>query len=286
MNTNLLKLISSLAMLCLAASLAYLSYAILTLVRDLPAVMESLQQTSAQIEPVVEQADSITRLIPEILREVELVREQIPPILDEVKATREAVPPLLAEWQSTRTETIPQVLQESAAIRGELPAILRESEGYRALVPDVLTETGNIRASLPVTLTRLEGIVDEAKTIASSAGENAVTGLVTGIFKAPFQLMSGVGRTLFPASMELSKEDYQLVENKAAAMLAQSSVNDRQVYYNDDRSLKIVMEVEREFNKGAKLCRELAIQLTKNGKNDSSQKIGACLTADGRWTLE
>ncbi len=286
MNKVQVKLFSSFAILCLAASLAYLGYAILALVRDLPAVMEDIAKSSEQIQPVVAQVDSITQLIPQILEEVELVREQIPPILEEVKATRETIPPILAEWQATRVETIPDILKESSAIRAEVPAILRESEGYRALVPEVLTETRNVRATLPVTLTRVEGIVEEAKTIATSAGENAVTGLVTGIFKAPFQLMSGVGRTIFPASMDLSKEDYQLVENKAAAMLAQSFVNDKQTFYSDDNTLKIVMEVKREFDKDEKLCRLLAIDLTKSGKHNSNKEITACRAADGGWTLE
>ena len=286
MNRNLLKLFSSLATLCLAASLAYLSYAILALVRDLPAVMDEIARSSEQIRPVVEQMDSITQLVPQILQEVELVREQIPPILDEVRATRETIPPILAEWQVTRTETVPQLLQESSAIRAEIPALLRESEGYRALVPEVLTESQNIRATLPVTLTRVEGIVTEAKTIASSAGENAVTGLVTGIFKAPFQLMSGVGKTIFPASMELSRADYQLVETKAAAMLAQSSLKDKQTFYSDDNSLKVMMEVEREFSKDQKLCRQLSIDLTKNGKHNSDKEITVCRATDGSWSLE
>lgn len=280
------KALHSIAILCLAASIAYLSYALLAVVRTLPGILEGVEKTSHVVQPVVEQTQQISDLIPQILSEVALVREQIPPILAEVEAVRQTVPPILSEWQATRTEALPNVLTESAALRENIPALLQESEGYRALVPQVLTESEKIRAALPVTLNRVEGIVTQAETIASSAGEDAVSGFFTGIFKAPFQLMKGVGKKILPANMGLSNEDYALVENKAAAMLAHSSVNDKQTFYSDDKSLQVDMVVEREIHQQQRLCRQLLIRVTKNQRHTSDEEVIACRKDDGSWTME
>lgn len=286
MNTNLLKLFSSFSILCLAVSLAFLSYSILVLVDSIPVVLDDIESTTGQIKPVIEQTEKITNLMPQILEEVKLVREQIPPILVEVKATREVLPLLLAEWQVTRNDTIPAILQETSAIRSEIKPILQESQGYRALVPLVLIESQNIRAALPVTLTRVEGIVTQAETIATSAGENAVTGLFAGILKAPFQLLKGVGNTIFPDDLELTKEDKELIENNAAAMLAQSALNEKQTYYNAGKTLKIVLEVKKEFNKDQRLCRVLSVYVKKERKHSGDTQITACRSVDGTWSLD
>lgn len=285
-STSIDKTIRSLAIFCLAASLAYLSYAILAVVKNIPAILDGLEKTSLAIQPVVEQTEHISELIPRVLEEVALVREQIPPILTEVEAVRQSVPPILTEWQETRVETLPLVLNESAALREHIPAVLHESESYRALVPEVLAESENIRETLPVALDRVEGIVIQAETIASSAGENAVSGFFSGIFKAPFQLMQGVGKSIFPKNVGLSPEDYKLIENKAAAMLAHASVNEEQTFYSADKSLRVDMVIEHETRKEQRLCRQLLIRGSKNQQKTSEKQLTACRMDDGEWTIE
>ncbi len=280
------KYLHSIAIICLAASLAYLSYAILEFVHNIPDILQGVEKTSTAIQPVIEQTEQITQQIPQILEEVAQVRKQIPLILSEAEAIRNTIPPILTEWHATRTEALPLILKESGAIRAYIPTALNESAQYRALVPSVLQESENIRAILPVTLDRVDDIVTQAQTIASSAGENAVTGFFTGIFKAPFELMKGVGREIFPSSLGMSSEDYKLVENKAAAMLAQSSVHDRKTFYSEDKSLKIDMEVKRDIQKEHKLCRELLIHVTKNEHRKSKGTVTACRNEDGSWTEE
>lgn len=281
----LVRLVLPLALICLAAAIAYFSYALLRVVDAMPDLLKELDRTSTSIAPVVAEADALLRLVPEVLEEIAAVRAAIPAILDEVKQVRKTIPPVLSEWRATRKETIPPILQESAALRDSLPALLVESQGYRTLVPQVLDESEQIRAVVPVALTRVERIVTDAQGLASTAGEGAVTGLFTGILKTPFSLVSSAGDALFNRLPGLDDADRKLLERTSAALLVDGASGDRKAICGKGAVTGFVV-IARDYQRAGRHCRDLRFDLKKGNKRVTVPDMVVCRQADGTWVVE
>jgi hypothetical protein len=115
----------ALSLFALAASLAYFSYEMSVVGRQIPDILSSINNTTEKIEPVVVEVGDIIELLP--------------PILKEVEETRKLVPPVLREVEQTRLQ-IPIVIDEAKAMRKQLPAVLASTDRASAAVVAVSKE--------------------------------------------------------------------------------------------------------------------------------------------------
>lgn len=286
-KNNVISLALPVSLICLAAAIAYFSYALIRTVTELPPLLDKLENSSSELLPLIDQTVKITELIPEILDETAAIRGQIPGILEEVEAVRKTVPPVLTEWHATRTKTIPDVVREVEAVRNQLPAIVEESRQYRQqTIPDVLQESQQIRAAIPPTLTRTEGIVDKAQTIASSAGEDVVSGFFSGIVKAPVKLISGTMKQVLPKRYNLDDNEKHLLEKTMGELLEKGDVGDTKNFISEDTDFFGRITLLSHDDSPEKTCSKFRINMQKNQKKLPDYSGEVCKQPDGLWSIE
>lgn len=281
----------SLSILVLAASIFFFGYALLY---SADRLYEGLQQASGiaeSVQPVVElapefldESEQLRSLTRDVLVETEAVRRLVPSVLGESEAIRKTLPPILQQADVWRQESA-QVRAEIASVRALVPDLLAELEAYRAIVPTVLAESQNIRRTIPPTLDRVEKIVLDAKEIASTAGESAFTGVITGILKAPINLLGSAAQLLVPGDVKISDEDRARLESRLQTFLQTAEVGDSQEYTTSDGAITGRFEVISDSFAGGELCRTLGLKSFRKGKLLQEQDLQICRDENDRWSL-
>lgn len=299
------SLLLPLSLFAMAAAIAYFTYELSAVSRQIPDILERIDSTTENIEPVLVEVGNILDLVPPILKEVEETRKLIPPILKEVEQTRKMIPPILDEIEQTRKQ-IPAVLKESEAIRGELPAVLasadkasgavagvsKQVEATRPLVTDVLQEVATTRESIPPMMDRADVLIEKARVAGKEASEGAVTGLFTGIIRAPFALVEGAGNSIAGLTEEeakvFDKKDLTLVQQASLLLLNNGSKNDQQKWANDKTENHGTVKLKRIYTEGEYSeidCRTLHITLYTKDKLIKEGARSFCKNDKGEWDL-
>ena len=296
----------SLSLFALAGSIVYFTYEVAIISKQIPDILQSIDSTSEKAEPVINDVGHIIDLVPSILKEVEEIRKLIPPILKEVEQTRKMIPPILSEVEQTRKQ-IPAVLKESAAIRGELPAVLasadkaskavagvaKQVEATRPLIPEVLKEVATTRESIPPMMDRADVLIEKARIAGQQASEGAVTGLFTGIIKAPFALVASAGRGLTGLSEEQAKvfndKDFSLVQQASLYLLNNGSKGELRKWHNTESGNHGTVKLLRIYTEGEFFeidCRTLNISLHKHDALVKDGKRSFCKNDKGEWDFD
>lgn len=279
----------SLSILVLAASIFFFGYAILRSVEQVSVSLEKASEISESIQPVVALAPDILEeseqwrvLARDALAETEAVRILIPSVLDESEAIRKTLPPVLQQAEAWRLES-GKVRTEIALVRAMVPQVIAELDAYRALVPSVLAESQNIRRAIPPTLDRVEKIVLDANEIASKAGESAFTGVITGILKAPINLLGGAAQLFVPADVKLSDEDRARLESRLQTFLATAEIGDSQEFVTSDGAITGRFEVVSDSFAKGELCRTVVLKSFRKGNLLKQQDLKICRDENDRW---
>jgi len=296
-----LKVVATLCLafglMCFAGALAYFSYSIVYIV---PKLSEDLSKIKGVIDPIIDETRAIRELVPTVLAESEAIRGEIDPILVEVKAVRETIPPIVEEWHATRSDSLPEVLKESQAIREKLPELLEESQAYRDLidkglvesqayrdiVPTVLEESAQLRELIPPTLDRVENIVTESKSIASTAGEDAVTGFFTGVIKSPFKLASDLSRKVFRNENRLTASETEILNSTIEHVVNVGKVGATQTFQDPKSDFNGSVTVLTDSYKNGHACRDLEVSYQKGSQGGEKQTATVCLDPSGTWSIQ
>ena len=213
----------AISLFSLAGALVFFTVKISNVTDIIPGIMEEFINTSAAIEPVAKTVHEISALVPVLLEETKQVRVLIPSVLDESREVRETILPALEEISKTR-QLVPEILQETALLRQQLASIVQEIQSEREqiprvlktvdktrdtidsaidelrltreLIPPILEEIRKTRESIPSMLQKAEHITTKARTTGKQASEGAITGIVTGLAKAPFKIIGDIGKSL------------------------------------------------------------------------------------------
>ena len=296
----------SLSLFALAGSVVYFTYEVAIVSKQIPDILQSINNTSEQIEPIIDDVGNIIDLVPPILKEVEEIRKSIPPILKEIEQTRKMIPPILSEVEQTRKQ-IPAVLKESAAIRGKLPAVLasadkaskavagvaKQVEATRPLIPEVLKEVATTRESIPPMLDRADALIEKARVAGKDASQGAVTGLFKGIIMAPFALVGDAGKSISGMTDEEAKDysekDFSLNEKTSLYLLNNGSQGSVQKWENADSGNHGVVILSNIYTEGeyAEIdCRTLNFKFYKQDKLKREKSRSFCKNEDGKWVLD
>ena len=295
-----------LSLFSLAGAIAYFTYEVATVSKQIPDILLSINNTSEQVEPIIDEVSQIIDLVPAILKEVEETRKLIPPILKEVEQTRKMIPPILSEVEHTRKQ-IPAVLKESAAIRGELPAVLasankasgavadvaKQDEATRPLIPEVLKEVETTRESIPPMLDRADVLIEKARVAGKEASQGAVTGIFSGIIMAPFALVADAGRGITGMTKEeakqLDKKDFELVEKATLYLLNNGAKGEQRKWKNTasgNRGILILTDIYSEGEYAEIDCRSLKLELYKKDKMIKEIDRSFCKDDNGKWDFD
>lgn len=281
------SLFFSFSLICIAASVTYFSHSLVRVVEVLPDVMGQAAETAQVIDPLLDEVATLSGLVPEILAEVALLRQQIPPVLEEMAAVRAELPAVLIEVDKIQAH-IPPILQEVASVREQIPPIVGEVEAYRLLIPDVLAEVvaevDATRVMVAPTLDRVEVLIAQASVAGKQASEGAVTGVLTGVFKAPFSMMSGVGTKMFGSS-GAGRENLELATAVAAEVIAEGKVGVPKTWSNKKSGTSGTITLLEINDDSDSQCRLLAFQMRKKDKIVEDREERACMNKKGEWAL-
>ncbi|MDO3720766.1 hypothetical protein QVZ43_03460 [Marinobacter sp. chi1] len=281
----------SLCIVLLAASIFYLGYALLQtadrvelIVTQSEGVVESLTPVVELVPDFLEEAKQARSLAEDAVAEVEAVRLLVPDVLDESAAIRQSLPAILEQTDLMRKEAA-QIRAEAARIRAQIPDLVIESEAYRLLVPQILDESRRIRETIPPTLNRIEGIVLEADEIASSAGENVFTGMISGIFKAPVKLLGNVTDFLLPSNAKLSDSDEAELKNRMRGFVNTAEIGDMQTFVTEDPNISLQYELLSNRVIDGMDCRLVALRSRKGDELFKKTELQICRDTEGEWFL-
>ena len=290
MNT-IAKGIQSLSIALLAGSIFYLGYALLGTADRVALMLAQSKEVAESLTPVVElapdfleESKQLRHLTAEVVAEVEAIRLQVPPILNESEAIRKTLPAILEQTERLRAES-EKIRAEAASIRAQIPQVLAELQAYRALVPQVLEESRRIRETIPPTLNRVENIVLKADEVASTAGENVFTGVISGIFKAPIKLLGNVTDFLLPSNAELSENDQNRLRNRLQEFVNTAEIGDAQTFVTEDPSITLQYELLSKAPIDSKDCRSVSLTSRKSGKALKQIELQICRDDQGDWFL-
>lgn len=299
---NIATYVLALSLFCLAGALVFFSLKVAEVSQSLPMILQSVEHTTAKVEPVLAEVNKISDLVPPILEEAEQTRLLVPPVLEEIKKTRESIPPILNEIKQTR-EQVPAILNEVSQTRAQIPAVLHEVEqtrkqipavldevaATREIVPDVLEEVEKTRQVLPPMLDQAEKIVADAGQIGKKASEDAVAGVFTGIVKAPFKIIGGIGKSLtktFGVEVEgITEEDRVMIAESSEVLLATGVEGESKVWSNPNSGNEgVVTFVEKRKIQGRD-CTMLHYTAMVSSKKAIDRRMPVCLNAQGEWEL-
>lgn len=256
--TDFSRILFSISIIALSASIAYFTFEISRVRSDLPELLTQLNETAKMIEPVTKQIENINKLVPPILEEVKQSRELIPPIIKEVKE-----------------------------VRKEIPAILHEVEQTRKIIPPVLKEVKATRESLPGLITDANKLVDKARSAGKEASSGAVTGFFSGIFRAPFAIVGDIGSTVFGMDQkekeQYSQEDLNRVYQAALELLNSDIINTKKEITSQDGSIKTTITLTKIDTTGEYLCKSMHFHSVKGKKVISDKDSTVCKNEEGKW---
>jgi len=234
----------------LAAAFVYFTIGLTRLANEAPAILEGIEKTSKQIEPVL-------KLIPPIVTEVTEIRKQIPNILDEVEQVRILVPPILEEVKLTREA-----------------------------VPPILVEVKKTREAIPTMLTRADDLINNAGNIGKKSSEGAVTGVVTGILKAPFKLIGGAGKSLSSRhANEITEKDRQVLEATVLRVLSSEDIGKTESWSNPDSGNNGVITLKEIKTISNRQCKIVNYIINIKHSKPIKENVTACLSDDNKWEL-
>ena len=190
--------LASVAIIFLAIALAYFSYALIGVAKELRETRIALPAILTQIDRIEDGIDvdswlqlskQIHALIPSILQEVHTAQSStipellntIPEVLKEIKLVRtDAIAPMLQEIELVRTLTIPPLLQESQALR----------------------------EMTPQTLDQVSAIIHQANNAVDQASKKAAEGAVKGVILSPVNLLKDASKNAVGKSKNNKLTDF------------------------------------------------------------------------------
>jgi surface antigen len=218
---------------------------------------------------------------------IELTRlaNQAPAILEGIEKTSKQIEPVLNEFYKIR-ELIPPIVTEVTEIRKQIPKILNEVEQVRILVPPILVEVKKTREAIPTMLTKADNLVNNAGNIGKKSSEGAVSGVITGIIKAPFKLIGGTGKSLFKSqSHKISDKDRQLIEETALRVLSSANVGETQNWNNPNSGNNGVITLKEIKTIDKRQCSVLTLSINIKNSKSLKEKITSCLNDENKWEL-
>ena len=282
----------ALSLFALAASLAYFTYEMSGVSRQIPDILSSINNTSVVIEPVVDEVGEIIELLPPILKEVEETRKLVPPILSEIEHTRRQIPAVLNEVAAVRKE-LPEVLASADRASAAVVTVSKEVEATRPLIPQVLKEMETTRESIPGMMKEADVLIDKARAAGKEASQGAVTGLFKGIITAPFVLVGDAGRAIAGVSKEeaiaFSEEDFDKIEEASLNLLADGSEGDVIEWKNPQTGNRGTVELVLIYSKGEFSeyeCRTLRVKSFSKDREISNKQRSLCKNDEGKWDFD
>ena len=260
--SNTIQLLNIVSRFAFAIAIVYFAYQLSRIVDNLPVIENSLSQVGQQVPPVLEE-------VKQVRLEVAAIRQQIPEILS--VADRAMVTASSAEEKITTL--LPQTLNEIRLTREKIDPTLKQV--------DLLIDKAAIK---------VEGAIAKAEGAGQEASEGAVTGILSGILKLPFNLIGTLASPILKNVQseipgKLTQKDIELM-GEAGKLASKSKVLEKQYRWeNLDSGNSGSISVLRRFKVNKDNCVEVKIVINGQKKSMLEKVEEFCRGDDNDWKL-
>lgn len=273
----------------LAGALVYFAYHASLIGAQIPAIVDSIDDTADTVHPIVAEVAGIREQIPAILNEVEEVRKLVPPVLAEVKATRQTIPPILKESEQLRAD-LPEVLKSVNNVSWAVSQTNKQLKAYQPIVPEALEEIRLTREAIDPALDRVDVLIAKAGQAGREASEGAVTGVFTGILTAPFRMVGGIGTSITGLTQDEAKHfnETELAEYRKTAgeLINSGTEGDSSEWKSSDSNARGKFTIMKIYTKDGRKCEVLKSEAWKNNKRVVNKTHDLCLNGNNEWELQ
>ncbi|VAW56995.1 hypothetical protein MNBD_GAMMA07-1802, partial [hydrothermal vent metagenome] len=131
-------------------------------------------------------------------------------------------------------------------------------------------------------------VVTKAGKVGKSTSEGAVTGLFTGIIKAPFKLVGGLGSALFSTFSDdeegLTQLDREIINKKLNEILTVDGSGSVETWENSESKRNGTIKL-LNIESGEEECREFDMKTWLEDELESHSRVTACLNEDSAWKV-
>jgi len=320
---NTVENLATLSRFALAAAIFYFAFQLYQINQNVPAISQSIDRISQQVEPALEDTDSIReefaeirKLIPSILERVDNsvavmdeTQRQIPQIISAtekalavIDETRQQIPQILSTTDNAVTainETQQQIPQIVNTAENAILALNQTRDEVLPYITLSLEEVRLIRQSMQDSLDRIEILIDDANdkalnaiVLAEDAGkkasEGAVSGFFTGLIKLPFKLIgtlaSPIVKTIdVDVAKKLTEKDLELMAT-ASKKAVEAKKIDRVWKWNNPKSGNSgSLTIIRKYEIRSHVCVEVQVRVSIKGKEKMNEPDELCLNKDKKW---
>ncbi|MCZ6674190.1 MAG: hypothetical protein O7C75_14770 [Verrucomicrobia bacterium] len=114
--------------------------------------------------------------------------------------------------------------------------------------------------------------------------EGVVKGVVTGIIKAPFSVISGLGKSIFPSS-KLTDTDKSLMAEAAIKLLNSGEKADQKKWENPESGINGTAMIEFISIDSGGTCKTIKVRLYKKGRKIDEGSAKVCRQPGEFWVL-
>jgi surface antigen len=274
------------SLICLSGSIVFFAIQFIHTKREIPAILSGIESATEKVETVVKEAERVRALIPSITKEVAETRKQVPSILKEASEFRRQIEAIVEEADKINQQ-IPAALEEVKETRQQMQIIIEEVNKIRPLVPLVLDEVKKTREAIPSMLLQADKIVTNAKQIGKTTTEGAVTGVVTGIIKTPFEIAGGLGKAIFKGlgenAEELTEKDMELIKLATYQILSTAKLGHTRKWSNQQSGNDGTVAMKKFSDIDGRDCRILNYIIRIDHKERINKDVSFCLDQDSIW---
>jgi len=320
---NTVENLASLSRFALAAAIFYFAFQLYQINQNVPAISQSIDRVSRQVEPSLEESQAIReelaeirKLIPSLLERVDKsvaviddTQRQIPQIISAtekaiavISETQQQIPQILSTTENALTainETQQQIPQIVNTAENAITALNLTRDELMPYIPLTLEEVRLMRKTMEDSLDRIEILIDDANDkalnailLAGDAGkkasEGAVSGFFTGLIKLPFKLVgtlaSPIVKTIdVDVAKKLTEKDLELIAT-ASKKAVEAKKIDRAWKWNNPKSGNSgSLTIIRKYEIRSHVCVEVQVRVSIKGKEKMNETDNLCLNNDKKW---
>ena len=323
MNKNIVDNLASLSRFALAAAIFYFAFQLYQINQNVPAISQSIDRVSRQVEPSLEEAQAIReelaeirKLIPSLLERVDKsvavmddTQRQIPQIISAAEKalailneTQQRMPRIISTAENAVTalnETQQQIPQIVNTAENAIVALNLTRDELMPYIPLTLEEVRLVRKTMEDSLDRIEILIDDANDkalnailLAGDAGkkasEGAVSGFFTGLIKLPFKLVGTLASPIVKTidadvAKKLTEKDLELIAT-ASKKAVEAKKIDRAWKWNNPKSGNSgSLTIIRKYEIRSHVCVEVEVRVSIKGKEKMNEPDQLCLNKDKKW---
>ena len=302
-RTDKMNRLLSAAIFCLAIAISYFALQLSKIHREFALLERTLQTVDSQLPSILKESAEIRSQVADTTQVVDSINQKVPDLLLQVKETTAVLaayeaqlPNIIAQLELANenigvvTPTLPDMIESSNQMSTAISETNESVKRLTPLIPQVLDEIAATRQALPGLLDRADNLVASAKDVGSQTTQGAVSGIFTGLLKAPVTILGTLASPFVQIFDEqitesLTKDEYSHI-NQAIETAWQSSDNNLPVYWTSARGNKGSVSItERRANNCFTATIAIEVNVKKQTKADTKH-LHMCRIDEGEFEAD